>query len=132
MTVRLVYDILLVSFYRWLDVFKNTFITKFNSNPKDIYLYIGSHIHKEHYIYDTYPKKLNNKDIWKDSIIEENGKYKIDMDQAIKNQLAYYSLAEIKISPYDTATEEGYASHYMVNKGDLSKKGQNIVGFYYK
>jgi copper oxidase (laccase) domain-containing protein len=107
-------------------------IEKYHCNPQDIYLYIGSHIHKENYIYDTYPTKLDNKEIWKDAIKEVDGKYQIDMEQAIKNQLEDFRLAEIKSSPIDTSTEEGYASHYKAVKGDISKKGQNIVGFYYK
>ena len=36
--------------------FIKTLINKYHSNPKNIYLYIGSHIKKESYIYDTYPK----------------------------------------------------------------------------
>lgn len=107
-------------------------IEKYNCNPQNIYLYIGSHIHKENYLYDTYPNKLDNKEIWKDSITEVEGKYQIDMSTAILKELEDFPLAEIKISPIDTATEKGYASHYKAVKGDITKKGQNIVGFYYK
>ncbi len=110
-----------------------TMINNYQSKPKDLYLYIGSHIKKEHYIYDTYPQKLNHKKIWENAIIEtEDHHYMIDMEQAIKNQIKDYDLAEIIISPFDTATTEGYASHYMANKGYKEKLGQNLVGFYYK
>ena len=110
----------------------NTLIKKFNSEPKNIYLYIGSHIHKENYIYDKYPPRATNKDIWKDAIEKIGNNYHIDVEKAILNQLEGFALAEIKISPFNTYTEENYASHAAAYYGNKSKLGQNIVGFYYK
>lgn len=107
-------------------------INHFNSNPEDIYLYIGSHIKKDSYIYDTYPKKATNKEIWKNAIEEYNNKYKIDLEKAIINQLNEYNLGKIIISEVDTAKHKDYASHYEAIKGNKKKLGQNIVGFYYK
>lgn len=106
-------------------------IDKFNSNPKDIYLYIGSHIKKDSYLYNTYPPQATNPEIWKDAIVLKEDKYHIDLETAIRNQLAEYQLGEIIISPIDTATNPDYASHRREKEGDISKKGQNIVGFYY-
>ena len=107
-------------------------IKEFNSNPKDIYLYIGSHIKKDSYVYNNYPAKATNKEIWKNAITESNGKYYIDLEQAILNQLENYDLGGIEISKNDTATTPGFASHSQFYKNNKSKKGQNIVGFYYK
>ena len=107
-------------------------IKEFKSNPEEIYLYIGSHIHKENYIYENYPLKATNKKIWKDAIKKKNNKYYIDMEKAIREQLKEFKLGEIKVSKIDTATDKRYASHRMTYLGDNSKKGQNIVGFYYK
>ena len=101
------------------------------SNPEDIYLYIGSHIWKESYIYDKYPPKATNKKIWENAIEKIGNDYHIDLLQAIKNQLKEYKLAEIKVSDINTYTDPNYASHSKEKK-DPSKKGQNIVGFYYK
>ena len=106
--------------------------TNFKSNPKDIYLYIGSHIKKESYIYDKYPEKATNKEIWKNAIEEKNGSYYIDLEKAIKNQLEEYPLGEIKVSKINTATDPNYASHKEAATGNKEKIGQNIVGFYYK
>lgn len=103
-----------------------------NSNPEDIYLYIGSHISKDSYIYDTYPQQATNNEIWQDAITFKDNKYYIDLERAILNQLKDYPLAEIIISPIDTATNPDYASHRMEKLGNTAKKGQNIVGFYYK
>ena len=107
-------------------------IEQFNSNPKDIYLYIGSHIHKENYIYDKYPPRATNELIWKDAIEKIGDNYHIDIEKAIINQLKEFDLAEVKISPINTYTEEKYASHVAYYYGNKSKIGQNIVGFYYK
>lgn len=106
-------------------------IKAYNSNYSDIYLYIGSCIKKESYIYDRYPEKLNNSKVWKDAIIEENGNYHIDMVKAIENQIQDFNLAEIKVSPINTATDPNYASHREAELGNLAKKGQNLVGFFY-
>lgn len=112
--------------------FINIMITKFNSKPNNLYLYIGSHIHKENYIYDKYPEKATNKDIWEDAIEEKDGKYYIDLEKAIRNQIKNFDLAEIKVSTIDTATNKDYASHREFTLGNKEKAGQNIVGFYYK
>ena len=107
-------------------------IDQFDSNPNDIYLYIGSHIHKENYIYDKYPPRATNELIWKDAIEKIGDNYHIDVEKAILNQLEEYDLAEINISPIDTYTDDRYASHSAAYNGNLNKMGQNIVGFYYK
>ena len=109
-----------------------TLIKQFNSDPKNIYLYIGSHIHKENYIYDKYPPKATNEKIWKDAIEKIGDNYHIDIERAILNQVKEFNLAEIKISPINTYTEDNYASHVAAYYGNKSKMGQNIVGFYYK
>lgn len=109
-----------------------TLIEEFNSDPKDLYLYIGSHIHKENYIYDKYPPKATNQDIWKDAIEKIGDNYHIDLDKAIHNQIKDFNIAEVKTSEIDTYTNEKYASHCAVYNGNINKMGQNIVGFYYK
>lgn len=107
-------------------------IKEFNSNPKDIYLYIGSHIKKESYIYNNYPPKATNKEIWQNAITEDKGKYYIDLEQAIKNQLKEFDFGGVEISNIDTATTPGYSSHSQFYLGNKSKTGQNMIGFYYK
>lgn len=112
------------------DEFIKILIKDFNCN--DIYLYIGSHIKKESYIYDKYPPQATNKTIWKDAILRENDGYHIDLEKAILNQIEKYNLKEINVSKIDTYKEKDYASHYAAVHGNKDKLGQNIVGFYYK
>lgn len=107
-------------------------LNEFNCKEKDLYLYIGSHIHKENYIYDKYPEKATNKEIWKEAIEEKDGLFYIDLEQAIINQIKEFNLAEIKVSSINTANHKDYASHREATLGNNRKLGQNIVGFYFK
>lgn len=105
---------------------------EYNSKPEDLYVYIGSHIRKESYIYDSYPIWATNKEIWKNNIKQKENKYHIDLTSAIIEQLTNKGIKYIEISPIDTATEPNYYSHYQATRGHQEKNGQNFVGFYYK
>lgn len=104
----------------------------FKCKEKDLYLYIGSHIHKENYIYDNYPSNATNKEIWNGAIEDKYGRFYIDLEKAIRNQIKEFDLAEIKVSKINTATNKDYASHREATLGNKEKLGQNIVGFYFK
>ena len=114
------------------EEFIKCMINNFDSKPENLYLYIGSHIKKESYIYNTYPKHATNPNIWKDAIEAKEDGYHIDLEKAILNQIEKYNLKEIIISDIDTCTNKDYASHYAAVHGNPNKLGQNIVGFYYK
>ena len=103
-----------------------------NSDIKDIYVYIGSSIKKESYIYDKYPKWATNKDLWKNYITKESDGYHIDLVGAIEKQLHDVGITNIEISPIDTAKNPNYYSHTNEKKGLQKEGGQNFVGFYYK
>lgn len=107
-------------------------IKKFNSNPDNLYVYIGSNSKKESYIYDKYPKWATNKEVWDGFIVETNKNYSIDMEGAMINQLVKLKIKNIEISDADTVKDPRYYSHSAFSKGNISKKGQNFVGFFYK
>lgn len=108
-------------------------IKEFNSNPGNLYVYIGSNAKKESYIYDKYPTWATEKDVWENFIIKNNNnEFNIDMDGAIINQLESIGINNITISPKDTITNKEYYSHSASSKGNIRKKGQNFVGFFYK
>lgn len=107
-------------------------VKEFKSNPEDLYVYIGSNSKKENYIYDRYPAWATNKDIWDGYIIEKNNNYSIDMEGAMIKQLGALGIKNIEISKADTVTDDRYYSHSAFSKGNISKKGQNFVGFFYK
>ena len=52
---------------------------EYHSNLNDIYVYIGSCIKTESYVYDSYPSWATNKEVWKDCIKKEQSLYKIDL-----------------------------------------------------
>lgn len=105
---------------------------EYHSNLEDLYVYIGSHIRKENYIYDTYPIWATNKEIWENNITKKDNKYFIDVTSAIAEQLTKKGIKHIEISPINTATDSNYYSHYQSTRGQKEKNGQNFVGFYYK
>lgn len=107
-------------------------IKEFESNPSDLYVYIGSNSKKESYIYDRYPVWATNNEVWENSIIKKDNNYYIDMETAIVEQLKQLGINHIKISPSDTVTSSKYYSHSASTKGNISKLGQNFVGFFYK
>lgn len=107
-------------------------LNKYKCKEENLYLYIGSHIKKESYIYETYPRQATNKEIWEGAIEKKDDGYHIDLEKALRNQLKEFDLAEIKVSSINTATNKNYASHYEAYHGNKDKLGQNIVGFYYK
>lgn len=107
-------------------------IKNFNSEADNLYVYIGSNSKKESYIYDKYPAWATNNKVWDNNITNNNGKYTIDMESAIIRQLNELNINNITISPYDTVTSPLYYSHSAFVKGDIDKKGQNFVGFFYK
>lgn len=107
-------------------------IKNFNSEANNLYLYIGSNSKKESYIYDKYPAWATNNKVWDNNITNNNGKYTIDMESAIIGQLNELNINNITIRPYDTVTSPLYYSHSAFVKGNINKKGQNFVGFFYK
>ena len=102
------------------------------SQNNDIYVYIGSCIKTESYVYDSYPSWATNKEVWKDCIKKEQSIYKIDLVKAIKKQLKSIGISHIKVSKIDTFKDKNYYSHLAEYNGIKEKSGQNFVGFYYK
>lgn len=107
-------------------------IKEYNSNPTDLYAYIGSNAKKESYIYDKYPQWATSSDVWEGYITKEDKNYRINMEGAMIKQLNSIGITNITLSPYDTVTDTKHYSHSASVKGNISKKGQNFVGFFYK
>ncbi len=103
-----------------------------NSDVEDIYVYIGSCIKKESYIYDKYPSWATDKEVWEGYITKENDGYHIDLPGAIIKQLKSIGIKHIEESPINTTTDPNYYSHVEEVRGRQKEGGQNFVGFYYK
>lgn len=107
-------------------------IKEFNSKPENIYVYIGSCAKKESYIYDKYPMWATSDEVWNNFIIKEKEDYHIDMVGAMIKQIKEIGVNNIIVSNEDTISNEKHYSHNALSKGNISKKGQNFVGFFYK
>ena len=105
---------------------------EYNSNPENLYAYIGSCAKKESYIYDKYPTWATNESVWKNYIVKKDNKYYIDTEGAIIKQLEEKGLKNITISPHDTVKSDKYYSHSASYNGNKNKFGQNFVGFFYE
>lgn len=103
-----------------------------DSDNDDIYVYIGTCITKEYYIYDRYPLWVKHKSIWKNNIIKEDDGYHIDVIGAIKEQLNKIGINNIETSKTDTYSDDNFYSHVGAYQGKKEKKGQNFTGFYYE
>lgn len=101
-----------------------------NSQLDNIYVYIGSCIKKDSYIYDKYPAWATNKDVWKNAIKKDNNVYKIDLVRAISEMLKEYGISHIDISKVDTFTNKNYFSH-RASYFNKRKPGENLVGFFF-
>lgn len=103
-------------------------IDEFNSNVKDIEVYLGPSIKKSSYILKT-PSQLKNKD-WHPFLKEvKKDYYQIDLSGYIVDLLKKLSIENIYVSPIDTAIDEEYYSHYRCTyiKPD-EKEGRFIAG----
>lgn len=105
---------------------------EFNSNPENLYAYIGSCAKKESYVYQEYPKWATNSSVWKNCINKEKNGYHIDLEKAIIKQLKILGIHHIEVSPIDTIENPNYYSHAAIYQGKKQLQGQNLVGFYYK
>jgi hypothetical protein len=103
-----------------------------SSNINDIYVYVGSCIKKESYIYDCYPKWAKSEDVWDGFIVKNGDNYNIDLPGAIEKQMKDMGITHIEISPIDTAKDPNYYYHTEEVRGTQKEGGQNMVGFFYK
>ena len=103
-----------------------------DSKEEDIYVYIGTAITKEYYIYDRYPKWAKHKRVWKNHIIKEKDGYHIDVIGAIYEQLNKIGINNIETSKTNTYSDDNFYSHVAAYQGKKEKKGQNFIGFYYE
>ncbi len=97
--------------------------SSFNTNPKDILVYIGPSIRKESYKYDKniFSKLTDNSEIRKTLTKDSDSVYRIDIPQTIKNILIKEGVNENNIldSGIDTYTNKRYSSHVYTWENNL-------------
>lgn len=100
-----------------------------NLNEEELKAYVSSCI-GSNWIYDCYPRWATEENVWKKSITEENGIYKINIRRAVVNQLAERGIKHLCLDLHNTDTDPNYYSNYM-SKLDKTKAGRNLVGAFY-
>src|SRR5699024_8867939 len=84
------------------------------------------------YIYDKYPDWAKDEKVWKNSIIEQEKQYYINLKQAIKEQFDERNINKYIMKDEDTITDPNFYSNSAAYNGHNEKAGRNFAGAYYK
>lgn len=103
-----------------------------DSDPYDISVYIGPHAQEKSFTYDCFPRFIQNENLWKGCLREEDGLIHINMDRAILMQLHQrgVSLENITSSHIDTITDRRFYSNNRA-RFDKEKAGRFYTGCFY-
>lgn len=109
----------------------------YGSKDEDIIAYVSA-CAGPNWTYDTYPKWVTDKEMWKSGIeADKNGIFHINIRKVMLEQLKdrNISLENITFNSDDTITHSGYYSNsasspYGLN--DPIKKGRNFAGLFYE
>lgn len=104
-----------------------------DSDPCDICVYIGPHAQEESYIYDGFPRWIQNENCWGSCISEIKGMIHINMAKAIMKQLAKrkIDLSTVYASELDTITNPMFYSNNRA-RFDQTKAGRFYTGCFYR
>jgi len=100
-----------------------------NLRDEELKAYISSCV-GPNWTYDCYPKWAKDEKVWKKSITDENGIYKINIRRAVSMQLAERYIKHLCLDLHNTDTDSNYYSNYM-STIDKTKAGRNLVGAFY-
>lgn len=105
---------------------------EFDSDPRDISVYIGPHAQEASFTYDSFPKFIKNESRWEGCLTEVNGLIHINMSKAILMQLAQRSVAleSTYISQFDTITDPRFYSNNR-SRFEKEKAGRFYTGCFY-
>ena len=103
-----------------------------DSDPCDICVYVGPHAQEQSYIYDGFPKYIQNPQNWGSCLSEIKGMIHINMKKAILKQLEKrkIDLSKIYISSLDTITNPMFYSNNRARL-DKEKAGMFYTGCFY-
>ncbi len=104
----------------------------YGSKEEDIRILVGA-CAGPNWAYDCYPKWAKDDKVWKESIIDDHGVFKIDMRKALKKQFAERGLKnnDILFNLADTITDQRYYSN-SASRHDPTKFGRHFEGMFYE
>lgn len=110
-------------------------VDAYSSNDDDLYVYVSA-CAGNNWTYNNFPGWAKDLDLWKESIIDDNGIFRIDLRKALLKQLKNRNIREenIYFNDSDTITDYRYYSNfasspYGLNQGD--KAGRHFAGAFY-
>ena len=107
-------------------------LDSYGSYDEDILAYVSMCAGKS-WTYDSYPKWAKDSKMWDKAItLEDDGLYHIDLKSVVAAQLLERNVGELVMSPIDTITDPRFYSNSAAFHGDVSKKGRNFAGTFYK
>lgn len=104
----------------------------YDCNENDILATVSACAGENSYTYDKYPDWAKDEKVWKNSIIEKEKQYYINLRQAIKEQFDERKITKYVMSDIDTITNPNFYSHSAMCHGQSEKAGRNFAGAYYK
>ena len=111
-------------------------VDAYSSKDEDLYVYVSA-CAGDSWTYNNFPGWAKDIDIWKDSIVDNNGIFRIDLRKALLRQLKDRNIKEdnIYFNRTDTITDYRYYSNfasspYGLNQSD--KSGRHFAGMFYE
>lgn len=111
-------------------------VEAYGSNDKDLYAYISA-CAGPNWTYNNMPGWAKDMNVWKNSIIDDNGIFRINLRQALLEQLKERKIVlnHIRCNPADTITDSRYYSNFAASTyglNDESKSGRHFAGAFYE
>lgn len=110
-------------------------VDAYGSKDDDLYVYISA-CAGPNWTYNNLPGWAKDMNVWKNSIIDDSGIFRINLRQALLEQLEERNidLSHIRCNPADTITDSRYYSNFaasLYGLNDSEKQGRHFAGAFY-
>lgn len=106
------------------------------SNDDDLFVYVSA-CAGPNWTYNNMPRWATDLEVWKNSIIDDNGIFRIDLRKALMEQFKKRNIKteNVTFNKRDTITDEGFYSNFASSPSGLndpSKAGRHFAGAFYE
>ena len=107
-----------------------------DSRDDDLFVYVSA-CAGSNWTYNNFPRWATDLEVWKNSIVDENGIFRIDLRKALMEQFKERNIKveNITFNKRDTITDERYYSNFASSPNglnDVSKAGRHFAGAFYE
>ena len=105
----------------------------YGSKDEDISIWVSACAGSE-WTYDCYPKWAQDKELWKDAIVEENGVFKIDIRKVLKKQFVERNIGNDKYSAFNLESTIKNPNYYSNSeaRNNPDKLGRHFEGAFWQ